>query len=81
MSLRDRLVDDINCWYKWATTWLNLIGTSVVIYALTLDPVVRALLGFLPVSWRPYAPLLGALWGAVVQVLRSIKQKPPGATG
>lgn len=73
-KLRDRLVDDIHCAWRWWTTWLNLIGASVVTYALTLDPVVNALLPFLPPAWKPYAPILGAVWGALVQILRSVKQ-------
>lgn len=73
-NLHDRLVDDINCWWKWWTTWLNIIGSSVMVYALSLDPVVRAVLPFLPEKYRPYAPILGAMWGALVQILRSVKQ-------
>jgi hypothetical protein len=76
-GLRDRLVDDINCAWRWWTTWLNIVGTSLAIYALSLDPVVKALLPFLPEKYRPYAPVLGALWGAIVQVVRSIKQNQP----
>jgi hypothetical protein len=76
-KIRDHLVDDINCAWRWWTTWLNIAGTSLIIYALSLDPVVRSLLPFLPEKYRPYAPILGALWGALVQILRSVKQ--PGA--
>jgi hypothetical protein len=78
-KLRDRLVDDIHCAWRWWTTWLNAFGTVVVMYALSLDPVVHALLPFLPPSLKPYAPLLGAAWGAFVQIMRSVKQKQPGA--
>lgn len=63
------------CW-RWWTTWLNVIGTAIVTYALTLTPVVNALLPFLPEKLKPYAPLLGAAWGAIVQLLRTIQQKP-----
>jgi hypothetical protein len=82
MNLRDRLVDDIGCAWRWWTTWLNVLGTTLAMYALSLTPVVNALLPFLPEKLKPYAPLLGALWGVIVQALRSIKQKQPqGATG
>jgi hypothetical protein len=75
-KIRDRLVDDIGCMLRWWTTWLNVIGTAIVTYALSLTPVVNALLPFLPDKLKPYAPLLGAAWGLLVQALRSIKQAP-----
>jgi hypothetical protein len=75
--LRAHLVDDVNCMWRWWTTWLNIIGTAIATYALSLTPVVNALLPFLPANLKPYAPLLGALWGVIVQALRSIKQAPP----
>jgi hypothetical protein len=75
-GLRARLVDDINCAWRWLTTWLNVIGTAALTYALTLDPVVTALLPFLPGPLKPYAPIIGPLWGAMVQIARSYKQKP-----
>jgi hypothetical protein len=79
MNIRDHLVDDINCSWKWATTWLNIVGTLVVTYALSLTSVVNALLPFLPDKLKPYAPLLGAMWGVLVQALRSIKQTSGGS--
>lgn len=78
-KIQDRLVDDINCMWRWWTTWLNLIGTTLAMYALSLTPVVNALLPFLPEKYKPFAPLLGALWGMLVQVLRSVKQAPKSA--
>jgi hypothetical protein len=81
MMIRNRLVDDINCAWRWWTTWLNVLGTTIAMYALSLTPVVNALLPFLPQKLKPYAPLLGALWGVLVQALRSIKQKPVGGAG
>jgi hypothetical protein len=73
-KIQNKLVDDINCTLRWWTTWLNLIGTTIIAYALSLTPVVNALLPFLPEKYRPFAPILGAAWGVLVQVLRSIKQ-------
>jgi hypothetical protein len=81
MSLRDHLVDDINCAWRWWTTWLNVLGSALAAYALSLTPVVNALLPFLPEKLKPYAPLLAAVWGVTAQALRSIKQKPAGGTG
>jgi hypothetical protein len=80
-KIRDRLVDDISCAWRWWTTWLNIVGTVLVTYALTLTPVVNALLPFLPGKLKPFAPLLGAAWGALVQIMRSIKQKPKADAG
>lgn len=78
-KLQDHLVDDINCMWRWGTTWLNLVGTVIVTYALSLTSVVNALLPFLPDHLKPYAPLLGALWGVLVQAMRSWKQQPKNA--
>jgi len=78
-GLKARLVDDVNCSWRWATTWLNLIGTLIVTYALSLTQVVNALLPFLPDKLKPYAPLLGAIWGVLVQAMRSWKQSPSGS--
>lgn len=75
-SLRDRLVDDINCAWRWFTTWLNVVGTTIVTYALSHEGVVAQLFPLLPGSWRPYAPVLGILWGILVQAARMWKQKP-----
>ena len=81
MNIRDRLVDDINCWWKWATTWLNLIGSSIITWALSHEGVVTTLIPFMPGPWKPYAPILGIAWGLIIQVGRSIRQKKPGAAG
>jgi hypothetical protein len=81
-KLKDKLVDDISCAWRWWTTWLNVIGTTLAMYALSLTPVVNALLPFLPDNLKPFAPLLGAAWGVLVQVMRSWKQPAlvkPGA--
>lgn len=78
MSLiKSRLVDDISCSWRWLTTWLNLIGTMALTYALDNATVVNQLFPFLPARFKPYAPLLGILWGLFVQIARSVKQKPP----
>jgi hypothetical protein len=76
-GLRDRLVDDVNCVWRWVTTWLNLIGTTLLTYALANQTVVAQLLPFLPDKLKPYAPLLGILWGVFVQGARMWKQKQP----
>lgn len=73
--LKDRLVDDIRCSWRWLTTWLNLIGTLLLTYALDNATVVNQLFPFLPPKLRPYAPIFGILWGAFVQAARSWKQK------
>ncbi|RST30174.1 hypothetical protein HMF7854_04525 [Sphingomonas ginkgonis] len=73
--LRVRLVDDVHCSWRWATTWLNLAGTAVLTYALEHEAVVNTLLPFLPASLKPYSPILGLLWGVLVQAARSMKQQ------
>lgn len=84
MNFRDRLVDDISCAWRWFTTWLNVLGTTVVTYALAHESVVATLFPLLPPAWRPYAPVLGIAWGLLVQAARMWKQQPkvpPGAAG
>lgn len=79
--LKARLVDDISCSWRWLTTWLNVIGTVLLTYALDNAAVVNQLLPFLPGRFKPYAPLLGIVWGIFVQVARSWKQRQPNAAG
>ena len=78
-KIQDHLVDDIHCAWRWATTWLNIIGSTLVTLALTNEQVVHDLLPFLPDKYKPYAPVLGILWGGLVQTMRSVKQKQPNA--
>jgi hypothetical protein len=76
-KVTDRLVDDIHCAWRWATTWLNAIGTVIVTYALAHESVVTTLIPFLPAQFKPYAPIIGILWGVIVQGARMYKQKDP----
>jgi hypothetical protein len=78
-KIQDRLVDDIGCAWRWLTTWLNVIGTTLLTYALANEAVVNQLMPFLPEKLKPYAPVLGILWGAFVQGARMWKQKQPAA--
>lgn len=71
------LVSDWRGSWRWFTTWLNLFGSAVVTMALTQPDVVNTLLPFLPESLKPYAPLLGIVWGVFVQTARTVRQKPP----
>lgn len=77
--IRDHLVDDIRCSWRWATTWLNLVGSVLLTLALSNDTVVQQLLPFLPPQYQKYAPIIGILWGAFVQAARSYKQKTANA--
>ena len=76
LKYRLRLVDDIHCAWRWLTTWLNIIGTTALTYALANEQVVGQLFPLLPLRWRPYAPVLGIAWGLLVQGARMWKQKP-----
>lgn len=76
-TLKARLVDDWSSSWRWFTTWLNLFGSAAVTWALAQDSVVSTVLPFLPGSLKPYAPLLGILWGLFVQAARTYRQKAP----
>jgi hypothetical protein len=75
--IRDHIVSDIRSSWRWATTWLNVIGSAALTYALANEAVVNQLLPFLPDKLKPYAPAIGIAWGAFVQIARSVKQKIP----
>lgn len=77
-NLRDRFVADCRNWWRWGTTWLNAAGTTILTYALTNEHLVAQLIPIMPAAWRPYAPILGIAWGALVQIVRMMRQKPAG---
>jgi hypothetical protein len=58
---------------------LNAIGAFLLTYALQNQTVVAELMPFLPAPWRPYAPILGAVWWILVQIAkaRAIQKATP----
>lgn len=50
--------------------YLNVFGSIMLAYALQNQTIVSEMLPFLPEPWRPFAPLLGGAWFAVVQVAK-----------
>lgn len=79
MTKKLGLVEDVRSWWRWGTTWLNAVGTTLLTYALTNDQLVAQLIPIMPPAWRPYAPALGLAWGGVVQLVRMVRQQPKAA--
>ena len=52
-------------------TWLNYAGSILLAYALANPGAAGELIGLLPASLRPYAPLLALGWFALVQYAKA----------
>jgi hypothetical protein len=52
-------------------SWLNMIGSVLLAYALANPGAAAELRGMLPPSLQPYAPMLAIGWFFVVQYARA----------
>ena len=51
-------------------TWLNYAGSILLAYALANPGAMSELVGMLPASLRPYAPVLALFWFGLVQIAK-----------
>ena len=73
-KIRHRLVDDVEHFWKWWSTRLNLVVSMVLGYVLVNPTALPDFVKQLPASMQGKLWIVGPLWFVVMLVARTAKQ-------